>query len=228
MSRVAGDRHRLALLQVRDPRRAVGARARDADREQHDREVDDVAAVAAPVARHERAERVEPASSAPSALPRPRPADELDHDRREREDRERVRRRAPGRSSPRPARAARRPSTTATANGIDEARPSARSEVAPPGDERPDPHQQEQRQPEDAQEEVVVGRPDRHRLAAHGLGEQRERDPPEHGQREGDEQQVVVEEGRLARGERLEPRPRPQQRQPPEDHRDREERDQAR
>ena len=89
----------------------------------------------------------------------------------------------------------------ATANVL----PERAQRRAPPGDERPDPHQQQQRQPEDAEEEVVVRPADDDRLAAHGLGEDRADDAPEDRQAERDEQQVVVEERRLARDERLEP-----------------------
>ena len=56
-------------------------------------------------------------------------------------------------------------------------------------------------------------------LAAHGLGRIGNDDAPEDRQAERDEQQVVVEERRLARDERLELRLRAQQRQPPEDER---------
>src|SRR5581483_11705050 len=68
-----------------------------------------------------------------------------------------------------------------------------------------------------AQEEVVVRPADRHRLAAERLRQQRVADTPQDGQAERDQQQVVVQEGRLARDGRLEPRPRPQERKPPED-----------
>ena len=98
-----------------------------------------------------------------------------------------------------------------TPHGDRQAAPQRAQRRAPPGDQRPDPHQQQQRQPEDPQEEVVVGRPHGHRLAAHGLGDERVHDPPQHGQRERHQQQVVVEERRLPRAERLQPRLRAQQ-----------------
>ncbi len=87
---------------------------------------------------------------------------------------------------------------------------------APPRDERPDAHQEQQRQPEDVQEEVVVRLRHRPRLTAHRLREHRLHDAPEDRQAQRDEQQVVVEERRLARDERLELRLRPQQRQAPD------------
>src|SRR5205807_5817807 len=98
---------------------------------------------------------------------------------------------------------------------------------APPGDQRPDPHQEQQRQPERSQEEVVIGTPDRHGLTPDRLGDEREGDSPEDRQREGDEQEVVVEKGRLARDDRLELRLRAQQRETPEDERERGRRDEA-
>ena len=88
MQPVAADRHRLPGLQVLNAGRAVGA-AGDPDREQHDRGVDDVAAVAAPVAADERVEGAEPGPLA-ERLARSRAAHELFDDRREHEDGERV------------------------------------------------------------------------------------------------------------------------------------------
>ena len=104
-------------------------------------------------------------------------------------------------------------------------RPERAQRCATPRDERPDPHQQQQRQPERVQEEVVVrlARPSRPRRVT-ACGQDRIDDAPEDRQRERDEQQVVVEERRLARDERLEPRLRAQQRQPREDERERAER----
>src|SRR3954464_13623053 len=64
------------------------------------------------------------------------------------------------------------------------------------------------------EEEVVVRLADRRRLPAHELRSQGVHDPPENRQRQRDEQQVVVEERRLTRDERLELRLRPKQRQP--------------
>src|SRR5437879_10292474 len=67
------------------------------------------------------------------------------------------------------------------------------------------------------QEEVVVRLRNRASLAPHGLRQQGIHYPPENRQTEGHEQQVVVEERRLARDERLELRPGAQQRQAQED-----------
>ncbi len=106
--------------------------------------------------------------------------------------------------------------------GRNEKRLSERAQRRPPpGDERTDAHQQDQRQPEGMQEEVVVRLRDRARLTAHRLRQQRIHDAPEDRQAERDEQQVVVEERRLARHERLELRSRAQQRQPVVDEPDR-------
>ena len=215
--RVAADRERVAARELPLDDRVVRARAGDADREQHDRGVDDVSAVASPVPPDEAAEGRRDALARERA-PRGRPADELEADRREHERREGVR------DQPGDRRAGAEQDQDGTGRerdpggpGEDAREPAQRG--AAPGDERPDPHQQEQRQPEDAQEEVVVGPPDDDRLAAHGLGEDRPCGAPEDRQAQRDEQQVVVEERRLPRDERLEPRRRAELRQPQPDHR---------
>ena len=89
------------------------------------------------------------------------------------------------------------------------ARPSGQANVFPepakrgsaPGDERPDAHQQEERQAEDAKEEVVVRAAHHDRCPSHGLREDRPGDPPEDGQAQSHEEQVVVEEHGLAGNE---------------------------
>ena len=108
----------------------------------------------------------------------------------------------------------------------DAGRPCERRAEAPqrraaPGDERPDPHQQEQRQAEGAKEEVVVAGTEDPLLAEDRLVQDRIGDAPEDRQRERDEEQVVVEERRLPRDERLEPCSRPEQRQAREHERER-------
>ena len=87
---VAGDRERLPPRELALDDRVVGARAGDPDREQDDRDVDDVAAVAAPVAADQRGERAGP-RLARERLARLRAADELEPDRGEHERREGVR-----------------------------------------------------------------------------------------------------------------------------------------
>ena len=87
---VAPDRERLAAREPALDDGVVGARARHADREQHDRRVDDVAAVATPVSPHEAPEGPRDRLARERA-PRGRPAHELDDDRGEDERRERVR-----------------------------------------------------------------------------------------------------------------------------------------
>ena len=78
--RVAGDGHRLPDRELLLAHGAVGTRTRDADREQHDRRVDDVTAVASTVVGDQLEERAGCARS----------AHELDHDRGQHEGRERV------------------------------------------------------------------------------------------------------------------------------------------
>ena len=73
--------------------------------------------------------------------------------------------------------------------------------------------------------EEVVGRAHGHGDAAHRLGEDRVEDAPEDGERERDEEEVVVEERRLARDERFQPRARAGEREPDEDERGRPGRD---
>ena len=79
--RVAGHLHRLAGTERPLAHRLVGARAGDPDREHDDGRVDDVAAVPAPVPRHEHRERPPPPLARDRAARR-RAAHELEHDRR--------------------------------------------------------------------------------------------------------------------------------------------------
>src|SRR5439155_1704157 len=151
--------------------------AGDADREQDDRGVDDVPAVTAPVPRHERAERGRP-RAAREAAAGTRSARELERDRGEDEDRERV----GDQAGPRGA-GAEGDEDDAGRDGeerrSEEGVPERAQRGSAPGDERSDPHQQEQGKPEDAKEEVVVRARNRHGLAAYRLGEEREGDAPE-------------------------------------------------
>src|SRR5207302_2506943 len=121
-----------------------------ADREEHDRGVDDVAAVSSPVARDEAREGVEPALARGPA--RPRSLDELLDDAGEDEDGERVRDESRD-ARPRSAGAERDARDDRRDERPADGAPDAADGAPPPGDERPDPHQQEQRQPEGAQEE---------------------------------------------------------------------------
>jgi hypothetical protein len=168
------------------PNRVVRLRAGDAEREQHDGGVDHIAAVAAPVAADERGECRRPGllRETPPGL---RPARELEHDRGEHERAEAVRDQPGERRSGAEGEQAC-PYRECYARRPGEGAPERSHRRAPPGDERADPHQQQQRQPEHAQEEVVVRPADRDRLAAHRLGEQRIGDAPEHRQAERDEQ----------------------------------------
>src|SRR4029077_11809297 len=77
---------------------------------------------------------------------------------------------------------------------------------------------------EDPQEEVVVGPSHRLLGAVDDLRDDRPDLAPEDRQAERDEEQVVVEERRLARDRRLELRPGAEERQPPEDQHERKER----
>ena len=147
----------------------------------------DVPAVAAAVARHEHEQRAGGARS----------AHELEDDRGEHERREGVGDQ-PGLGG---ARADRDQHGTAHNGHRDRPRKRPREGAharLAPCDQRADRHQEQERKPERAEEEVVIGTPDRARLALHELGDDREQHTPEHGQAERDEKQVVVEKGRLA------------------------------
>ena len=109
------------------------------------------------------------------------------------------------------------PTASAVPAGQRSERPDRAKRGTPPRDERADAHEEDERQPERDREEVVVRGADGHRDAAHRLRDKGVDHPPEHRQREGDQEQVVVEEGRLAGHERLEPRARPEQREPVDD-----------
>ena len=164
--------------------------------------MDEIAAVAAAVASDE------PDQGAGGACTTP----ELERDRHGHERGERVREQAGGRRAQ--AERDQRDTGDDRRRERQEKHLAERAQRRPaPGDERPDPHQQEERQTEAVQEEVVVRLRDRPRLAAHSLRQQWVHDAPEDRQAERDEQQVVVEKRRLARDERLELRPRAQQRQ---------------
>ena len=114
----------------------------------------------------------------------------------------------PGIDEPAPRRSRTTPVASGDARRPREDAREAAQRRAPPGDQRPDPHQQQQRQAEDAEEEVVVRAAHDDGLAPHRLRDDRPGDAPEDRQAERDEEQVVVEERRLARDERLEPRAR--------------------
>ena len=77
------------------------------------------------------------------------------------------------------------------------------------------------RQPERAEEEVVVRAAEHDGLAADGLREHRIDDSPQDREAEGEQEQVVVEERRLPRDGRLELRRRAELGQPPEHDRER-------
>ena len=193
---VAPDLHRVPGAEALNLRRAVGARAGDSDRKEDDCGMDDVAAVAAAVSRDEAREGRPPTRGA-KRLAGARSARELEHDCAEREGREGVGEQAGGARAG--AEGDQDQANAESREGWSEHRLSERPQRrSPPSDERADPHQQQQGQAEDLQEEVVVRRPDGHRLTANRVREEREGDAPEDGQREGDEQQVVVEEGGLA------------------------------
>ena len=125
---VAGDGERLARRELALDDRVVGARAGDPDREQHDRDVDDVAAVAAAVAADERRERDRAttrsrAPAAPACRARTRA-----RSRRARRPR-RCRRSGRGSTSRRRARAARRRSRRRRRTGQRNVRPRPRSDA---------------------------------------------------------------------------------------------------
>ena len=150
----------------------------------------DVPAVAAAVARHEARERAGGAA----------PADEFEHDRGGDESGEGVREQARRRAA---EAESEEHDSSCDRHGRrhDEGLPERPERRAPPGDERADPHQEQERQPEAVQKEVVVRLRNRARLAVHGLRQQRIHHAPEDRERERDEQQVVVQERRLARNE---------------------------
>ena len=194
--------HPVQGLQAALADRLVGARARNADGEQQHGCMDEVAPVAAAVSPDEPEKRPGRAGA----------AHELVHDRCQDERREGVG------EQPRRGRAEAGCDQGDAGHGGDsewneEHAAKCPKRRPPPGDERADPHQQQERQPEAVQEEVVVGLRHGTRLAAQRLGEEWIRHAPEDGQAERDEQQVVVEKGRLARDQRLELRPCTQQRQ---------------
>ena len=233
VTRVAGHRERLARRQLPLDDGVVGARAGDPDREQHDRDMHDVPAVAAPVAPDQRGEGDGP--------------DSCESARRARVPRTN--------SSPIAART-NAENVYAISPGIDEPAPSAEEHDA--GDDatakghrkvRPRPRTEARRQATRARRPSAGAtggrrsagrsrsRDGRRRPIAppHCLREDRPRHAPENRQAERDEEQVVVKEQRLARDERLESRGRAEQREPPhdqrrrEDHRDHDEaRNQAR
>ncbi len=132
--RVARRLDRLARPQQPFPLRLVGARAGDADREQDDRRVHDVAAVAPPVA-SDQAE--DPAGGRASAH-------ELEHDRRGDEGRERVREQARPRA-PEAEREQRDAGHHGNGERDQERLPERAKRRLAPGHERPDSHQQQQR-----------------------------------------------------------------------------------
>jgi len=138
--------------------------------------MDEVAAVAGAVAPDERRERARPAGRA-ECLARSGAAQELEHDRPEHEGAERVGDEA-GQARAGAQREEHGSGHERYDRGPDQAGAERAQRAAPPRDERPDPHQQQQRQAEHAQEEVEVGRADGDRLPAHSLGEQREGDSP--------------------------------------------------
>ena len=152
---------------------------------------------------------------APSALRARVPRANSMHDRRKNERRERVRDEA-GNRAPRAEEEEGDSRAEATARRPAECRRQALERGAPPCDQRPDPHEEQERQPERAEEEVVVRAPENDRLAAHRLREHRIHDAPEDREAEREQEQVVVEERSLARDRRLELRRRAELRQPPE------------
>src|SRR5436190_304150 len=193
--RVVADPHRLTRLELCLRNRIEGARPGDSDGEQDDRGMNDIAPVPPAVTGDERRERPRP-RRVRQRLSRARPPGELDRDRRDHERREGVRQESRD-GAPR--------AEEDQGHAGDERRdrrPAERGHEAPrrrpsPGDERADPHQQQERQPEDPKEEVVVRAPEDDRLAADRLREERVHDAPEDRQTEGEEQEVVVEERRL-------------------------------
>ena len=169
--------------------------------ENHDADVHDVAAVAAPVARDEAHERhhrilaVHPPARA-DALP------EFLDDRSAHEAAQRVRdERAEVAHPDREERGARRDAgeqrTRELALEIFRRCPA-------PRDERPDAREREEREPERDVHLVEERRADGDFVVRHRLAENREERSPEHGERDADEQQVVEEEARLATHEALE------------------------
>ena len=208
--RVAGDRAssaRVSSCCSLDGR--VGARAGDADREQHDRRVDDVAAVAPAVARDELEQRAG----------RPGAADELDDDRRQHERAEGVGDQPGRRRAGAEQRSATTPATSAAPIGQRRVRTSARTDARRQAISGPIPISSSSGSPKMRRKKSKYGRPIVRCVPWKSCGQDREDHAPEDRQAERDEQQVVVEERRLARERRLELRPRAQQRQPPEDQR---------
>ncbi len=185
---------RLLLL---DPERR---RRRDPDERHHHADVDDVAAVAAAVLADEVRERAR-RRLAHERLARARAAVELGDDRRQHERGEReadhrvvvvIAGGEDGDAGHEPDRERRR-----------EAPPEIARARPPPGDHRPDAGHEEQRQAERRVHLVEEGRPDGDLDAAHRLRDHREHRAPEGRERDPDQQQVVEEEGRLAREERI-------------------------
>ncbi len=218
--RVARHREGLTGRELPLHDRVVRARAGDPDREQDDCDMDDVPAVAAAVAPDQREECSRP-RLARQRPPRSRAAHELEPDRGEHERSERVGdqtgdRRAGAEADEHDA------GHDGDHEGPEEGSPEAAQRGPTPGDQRADAHQEEQRQAEDAEEEVVVRPTHDDRRATDGLRQDRPGDAPEDRQAERHEQQVVVEEDGLPRDERLELRRRAEQRQPPDDQRRRE------
>ena len=153
-------------------------RRRDADEQQRHPDVHEVAAVAAPVARHERAQRRERvlaghraahADAAPELL--------ADAERRRRRRRRTSRARAGALAAP----------NAASSDADRERRDRRQQEVAPrvgggrlaPGDDRPDPAQQDEHDRQRHRVLVEPRRPERAARAGHRLGDQRPERAPE-------------------------------------------------
>ena len=174
--RVAGNLHRLAGTKPVLALRLVCTGAGDADGEHEDGGVHDVPAVAAAILTDQAEERACRAGA----------AYKLEHDRARDERGERVRQETRGRGVEAEAdQYAARDDRDRERN--EEGLPERAQRCPAPGDERADPHQQEKRQPEAVQEEVVVRLRDRTRLAAHRLRKQRIHHAPQDRQAEGDE-----------------------------------------
>jgi hypothetical protein len=74
---------------------------------------------------------------------------------------------------------------------------------APPRDDRPDAHQREEREPDREVHALEERRPHADLLTRHALGDEREQGAPHDRECRADQQQVVEQEGRLTRQERL-------------------------
>ena len=106
---------------------------------------------------------------------------------------------------------------TVPATGIRKLLQQVLARRAPPGHQRPDAHQQQQRAQQRAGHLLEVRRPDADLLVGDGLGDQRVDRAPEDGERDAQEQQVVDQEARFARQQRVELVVGAQLRQPPEE-----------